>query len=133
MAELAKHYHNSLQDAGLEEYSSNRIKQNMTRILEEILEEQKFHNPEISTLNEGIMKDIVEEVLCLAKNGSATGLDGCLYKLWKELNKWYNEAKEEGKTGFDIIKTLALVFQDIQYHGIALNTNFAEGWMCLLF
>ena len=133
MAELAKHYHDSLQNAGLEEYSSNRIKQNMTRILEEIPEEQKFRNPEISTLNEGITRDVVEEALRLAKNGSATGLDGCPYELWKELNKRYKEAEEEGKTGFDIIKTLALIFQDIQYHGIAPNTNFAEGWMCPLF
>ena len=41
--------------------------------------------------------------------------------------------EEEGKTGFDIIKTLTEVFQDIQYHGIAPNTHFAEGWMCLLY
>ncbi|KAH9017333.1 hypothetical protein EDB83DRAFT_2178273, partial [Lactarius deliciosus] len=67
-----------------------------------------------------------EEALKHAKNGSATGLDGCPYELWKTLNVRYNKAVEEDRPGFDIIKTLTHVFQDIQNHGIAQNTHFAD-------
>ena len=133
MAELAKQYHNTLQDLGLNEDHDERINQKTAKLLEEIPAEQKFYNPETSELNEGLTKDVVEEALRLAKNGSATGLDGCPYELWKELKTLNNEAEEEGRTGFDIIKTLTIVFQDIQYHGIAPNTHFADGWMCPLF
>ena len=133
MAELAKQYHDTLQEAGLSERTTAERIQNMEEILKEIPEEQKFRNPDISELNEGLTKDVIEEALRLAKNGSATGLDGCPYELWKDLKKRNSEAEEEGKTGFDIIKALTEVFQDIQYHGIAPNTRFAEGWMCPLY
>ena len=125
MAELAQHYHNTLQAAGLNENVNDNLPQKMEAVLQEIPEEQKFQNPGLSTLNEGITKDTVDEALNLA--------NGCPYKLWKELRKRHKDAEEEGKTGFDIIRTLTIVFQNIQYHGIALDTYFADGWMCPLY
>ena len=114
MAELAQHYHNTLQAAGLNENVNDNLPQKMEAVLQEIPEEQKFQNPGLSTLNKGITKDTVDEALNLA--------NGCPYKLWKELRKRHKDAEEEGKTGFDIIRTLTIVFQNIQYHGIALDT-----------
>ena len=133
MAELAKQYHESLQEVGLSEDPNSSLNQKTEEILKEIPEAQKFQNPETSALNEGLTKGVVEEALRLAKNGSATGLDGCPYELWKVLKKRNDEAEEEGKTGFDVIKILTKVFQDVQLHGIAPNTHFADGWMCLLY
>ena len=133
MAELAKQYHESLQEVGLSEDPNSSLNQKTEEILKEIPEAQKFQNPETSALNEGLTKDVVKEALRLAKNGSATGLDGCPYELWKVLKKRNDEAEEEGKTSFDVIKILTKVFQDVQLHGIAPNTHFVDGWMCLLY
>ena len=133
MAELAKRYHNTLQETGLEELTADSLDPKIEEVLKKVSTNQKFQNPEISALNKGTMKEIIEEALKLAKNGSATGLDGCPYELWKELKKRNDDTENEGRTGFDIIKTLTTVFLDIQQHGIAQNTNFAEGWMCPLY
>ena len=133
MADLAKRYHDALQNNGIEEPPSNGLDQKMNNILREIPEEQKFQNPRTSKLNKGITKDSVEEALRLAKNGSATSLDGCPYELWKELKKRNANAKKAGKVGFDIISTLTTVFQNIQYHRVIPDSRFAEGWMCPLY
>ena len=87
MAELVKQYHDNLQEEGLNDPTSPEFSLKITKVLEEILEGQKFRSPETSELNQGIMKDVVTEALRLSKNGSATGLDGCPYELWKELKK----------------------------------------------
>ena len=43
------------------------------------------------------------------------------------------KADNEESNGFDIAKTLAAVFQDIQDHGIDERSNFALGWMCPIY
>ena len=51
----------------------------------------------------------MEQALLLTKNSSATGLDGCLYELWKALKKWYDETAQTNKPRFNIIKVLTEV------------------------
>ena len=133
MAELARHYHDTLQNDGLRELTDDGLEQKINAVLEKIPEKQKFPTPESSDLSKGITKEVVEEALRVTKNGSATGLDGCPYELWKDLKKRNQEAEDEGKIGFDIIHTLTTVFQDIQRHGISPGSSFAEGWMCPLY
>ena len=43
------------------------------------------------------------------------------------------EAKKLNITGFDIVDTLTILFQDIQRHGVESSTDFTEGWMCPIF
>ena len=135
MAELAKNYHEALQEAGLEDETNQEREARITEILEQIPEHQKFQNPEYSDLNAGITDGYIELALSVAKNGSATGLDGCPYELWKELMNKHNELKKAGyaNAGFDIVGALTIVFRDIQDKGIEPGTNFADGWMCPLY
>ncbi|KAF8500497.1 hypothetical protein F5888DRAFT_1596511, partial [Russula emetica] len=63
--------------------------------------------------------------LKLTKNNTATGMDGCPYELWKTLNQKHLERSKQNKASFDINKTLATVFQDIQEHGVEESTTFA--------
>jgi hypothetical protein len=133
MAELAKQYHENLQkcDLGTEEQQARE--EAMEHVLRMIPEDQKFPNPQDSQLNSGITNMFVGLALKRAKNGSATGLDGCPYELWKELDKSYTEAQKIGKPGFNIVNTLTAVFNDIQEHGIEPETDFTEGWMSPLY
>jgi hypothetical protein len=75
----------------------------------------------------------VKEALTLAKNHSATGMDGCPYELWKELDRMNEKAQEADSEGFDLTETLAIIFQDIQDHGIDERSDFALGWMCPIY
>ena len=133
MAELAKNYHDSLQEIGTGNGEEEEREARTTKILEQIPENQKFRDPENSSLNGGITEEYVELALKLAKNGSATGLDGCPYELWKYLKRRNDEAIKIGQEGFDIVGTLTTVFQDIQDRGIEKGTYFADGWMCPLY
>jgi hypothetical protein len=53
--------------------------------------------------------------------------------IWKALKQRHDSDTSAGKQGFDIIKALTAVYQDIQKHGLDNNSNFALGWMCPLY
>ena len=84
-------------------------------------------------MNEFLSEENVRHTLALTKNGTATGIDGCPYELWKALEKRYNDDTNAGKTSLNLIKVLTIVYQDIQQHGLNDTTNFALGWMCPLY
>jgi hypothetical protein len=67
-------------------------------------------------MHKEITEEQVKRALHLSKNGSATGMDGCPYKLWKTLNKLHAQAMQQNKPKFDITKTLTDVFTDILYN-----------------
>ena len=133
MAELAKRYHEELQEKDLDPNETRRREQAMTDVLDTIPEEQKFPYPNTSILNSDVTKEFVSLALLKAKNGSATGLDRCPYELWKALNRENQEAEKLGRTGFDVVTALTMVFQDIQKHRVEPGTDFTEGWMCPLY
>jgi exonuclease III len=133
MAEMAKNHHETLQQVNVPNLEDPERAQELEDILRIIPDDQKFPDPQSSELNEGITSECVEKALKLAKNGSATGLDGCPYELWKELRKSFELAIKKGKRGFNIVQALTDVFQDIQTHGIEPGTQFADGWMCPLY
>jgi ribonuclease HI/exonuclease III len=134
MAELAKHYHEQLQSEDIHHFNNESEKREAERkILQQIPDSQKLRPLEADELQEGIKQKDVEEALGRAKNGSAPGLDGCPSELWKTLRKRYEIATKTQKQSFNIMKTLTIVFQDIQTHGIDPRTNFAEGWMCPIY
>lgn len=133
MAELTRQHHETLQEEGGTELISQERMEELDNLLRKIPETQKFPDPDNSDLNNGIPNDCVETALKLAKNGSATGLDGCPYELWKKLNDTYTAMIRSGQDGFDIIQTLTDIFQDIQAHGVDPETDFTNGWICPIY
>ena len=141
MANLASRYHDALQgkdlpnqNAGPEHQDQVAIETDeVTEILRTIPDKQKFCPQRFPELSKGITSDYVGRALKLAKNNSATGLDGCPYELWKTLNKRNVEVEKLNRVGFDIVSLLTALFQDIQSHGVEHDTNFTEGWMCPIF
>jgi hypothetical protein len=49
----------------------------------------------------------------MSKNGSATGMDGCPYKLWKKLVNEHETRTKKNVSSFNITKTLTEILQDI--------------------
>ena len=131
MAKLARDYHSDIQSDGLTlPATSPEYAQKLKTALQEIPVSQQLQDAtpswEMSVLQ-------VEKAIRFAKNGSATGIDGCPYELWKKLTTLHKLAEEEGKEGFDIIGTLNKVFIDIQNHGVDEGAGFADGWMCPIY
>ena len=136
MAQLARNYHEALQQS--EQPYEDPIAHNthLENILNEITDEQKLENPTQSSMNWEITQDQVQRALSLTKNNTATGLDGCPYELWKTMNDNYNRATAEhnqNQKTFNIIAVLTAVFNDIRNHGVDQRTDFVQGWMCPIY
>jgi hypothetical protein len=133
MAELAKTYHNNLQSEDCTQPNDKTRAAQVEIALNAIPNSQKLKDPENSPLNTLITENSIEKALKKAKNKSATGMDGCPYELWKKLKQRYDDNKKNQKEGFNIIKVLTKVFNDIQIHGVEKHTDFALGWMCPIY
>ena len=95
--------------------------------LEAIPASQVLENPRETNMNDFLNEQSVQTALYLTSNGTATEIDGCPYELWKALEKKYEDDVNMGKTEFNIIKVLTIVYQDIQTNGLDKNSNFALG------
>ena len=134
MACLTRNYHEALQQDGLPaNETEEEFEWALTENLHHIPGSQLLEEPTLTSLNWNITQAQVKEALHLSKNGSATGVDGCPYELWKTLHLRYNAACQMNKTGFNITKVLTEVFNDIQIHDVDPNTPFALGWMCPIY
>jgi len=105
MAELAKDYHDTLQEQGLGGLQARQ--EATTEVLTHI------PSPILKSFKEELTKNVetedVHRIIQTLPNGKAAGLDGLTYKLWKKLNEDYmNNSKtdENDKPNFDITETL---------------------------
>lgn len=134
MSHLALEYHRNLQQDGLTNQENNEEYEHLLEaVLNTIPENQRMREPLHTPLNRNATEAQVEEALRLSKNGSATGLDGCPYELWKSLHSRYITARQMNKEGFNIVNTLTELINDIQNHGVDPNSDFANGWMCPIY
>ena len=134
MATLARNYHEKMQytDIASPIPPMGRY-QAIATTLSEIPGNQIPSDQEMEKLSGDATYEQVKLALKLSKNGTATGLDGCPYELWKELDDLYTTAVENRKEGFDILKMIATIFRDIRNYGIDERSKFAEGWMCPIY
>ncbi len=128
MAQLTRDYHKNLQNKGLSNTNNHEEHKNKTNtFLQNIPREQTVQDCEASPMNWAVKREQVRDAIIAAKNGSATGMDGCLYELWKKLVNEHDIQTKKNKPSFDIIQTLMEVLQDIHMNGIDTHTNFTLG------
>ncbi|THH28603.1 hypothetical protein EUX98_g5574 [Antrodiella citrinella] len=84
-------------------------------------------------MSKELTENDVENALKKSKSGSAAGIDGATYDLWKTLNERYKEDERAEKPAFNIVKLLTAVFNDVERHGVDKDTGFADGWMCPIY
>jgi hypothetical protein len=126
MAELAKNYYDNLQDDGLA--PSEEREKALETVLNSI--KIKLGPTDKLELENNLTENNIEEVLRLLPNGKAPGTDGAPYELWKWVNeksKLASKGSKEVDTSFNFIKCLTTVYNDIENHGVAENSCFAEG------
>ncbi|KAI5824634.1 hypothetical protein K523DRAFT_221703, partial [Schizophyllum commune Tattone D] len=131
MAELARKYHRDLQKDEQETHQDTReaaIREALQSIEKRLSEEQSEELAHMPTREE------LEDALKFSKSGSAPGLDGIPYEMWKVLNdRFIEDSRHEGRPTFDVLELVLTAFQDIYIHGVCADTRFTDGWMCPLY
>ncbi len=78
--------------------------------------------------------DECELALQYSKTASSPGLDGITYEVWKALNsRCIEDSEHPRRAKLDVLELLCETFKDVQTHGVAASSGFAEGWMCPLY
>jgi hypothetical protein len=132
MAELAKEYHDEIQSKGMTQSTAEQRQEAQKEILKEIPENQKLQQQN-HPLNDLLTEQEILNALMSSKAGSAAGIDGIPYEVWKTLHELHKKAQSDDKPSFNIIKTLTMVINDIQTNGIQNDSNFTLGWLCPLY
>lgn len=133
MAELTQAYHQNLQNDTEIPPTDYNQEQQIMRTLEAIPAMQTLENNRETRMSEVLNEENVKNALNSTKNGTAIGINECPYELWKTLEKKHSEDRNLEKEGFDIIKVLTIVYQDIQRNGLDKASKFTLGWMCSLY
>jgi hypothetical protein len=134
MAELVRNSHDDLQEKDLK-FPDNpeAYAEHLHTFLREILENQQLQEPRFTAMNWKVEQAHTAKALKLTKNNSATGMDGCPYELWKNLEQRFETDIAENKPAFDTVKVLTEIFRDIQESGVDPCTDFSLGWMCPIY
>ncbi|EJD35620.1 hypothetical protein AURDEDRAFT_130493 [Auricularia subglabra TFB-10046 SS5] len=133
MADAAGAYHESIQNKDLEVDPDER-----QRACETVLGHvpRKMNEDGKKEAAQLIARGNIVESLLSAKNGSAAGLDGIVYELWKELHRRYEtppgpnqrmsiprKPPEKEVKWVDIVGMMTDVFQDIEEYGVDDSTG----------
>lgn len=124
MSEIARTYHDNIQNNDVPEYNNDyekQVSEVMATIDKELSEDQKIN------VGQAFEKTEIQDAIKALKDGKAAGLDGIVHKLWKALNDVFEDRKKNDELGFDIAGALTVVFNDIRDFGIVESTSFAEG------
>ena len=98
MTNLARDYHENLQDQNIHLADNNEeYCRKMDGILNELPDDQQMSEIDRRKMYWSLDYTKIMIALKLSKNGTATGLDGCPYELWTELNALYKTVEKEGK------------------------------------
>ena len=132
MAEIAQQYHNELQQKELLEYNDPARSSAQLSVLSQIPDNQKLNTPD-TELCTPLSTDQTHTALLSSKNGTATGLDGLPYELWKTLLNRHDQLSKANSPSFNIVKCLTTVYNNIQTHGMDPDSDFSIEWMCPLY
>ncbi|KAJ7574605.1 Endonuclease/exonuclease/phosphatase, partial [Mycena floridula] len=134
MSEKFRDYHDELQTDGVNDTNAATREEDIERILEKV--DTRLPNDRRDELSHLVSYEEIADFLDKIPKGKSPGIDGIFYELWRTLKLEYerdSEANKNNPNNFDATLLLQLLYNDIQRHGIAENTNFTRGWMCPLY
>ncbi|KAF6740887.1 hypothetical protein DFP72DRAFT_773469, partial [Ephemerocybe angulata] len=132
MVEIATKHHEDLQGEYVHEPGSAAAETAKRRALNSL--KPRLGARERTRLGRRIRGKDVERAVNDIANGKASGLDGIPIEVWKMLAKEYKtetSKSDEGKpfkSTANIIAIITTVLNDVVRHGVATDTDFAEGW-----
>ncbi|KAH9886321.1 Endonuclease/exonuclease/phosphatase [Cubamyces lactineus] len=128
MAEMARSHHDRMQADGPETAEPAQREQDLEDVLGSI--EAQLTDQQVDMMAAKIEYNECELALRCAKTGTAPGIDGIQYEVWKTMHdRFKGDLRNPNKRAFDVLKVLTAAFTDIQTYGVCKSTSFAEGWM----
>ncbi|KAJ7792689.1 hypothetical protein B0H14DRAFT_2394240 [Mycena olivaceomarginata] len=129
MTDMARDYHNSIQDKDLPEEYGRIMATEIT------LEKCNVHlsESEFKEMDKALDTQDVGEALRLSNNGKAPGIDGIPYEFYKIQDILFKENRATKNDTFDVVGFLTKLYEDIEQFGMVKNCKFNMGWMCPIF
>ncbi len=132
MAAMARTHHMNVQkdDPGMKctEERAADIDKALDSIDVEVNEEQVTDLEGVITYEECMLS------LRFSKNGTAPGLDGIPFELWKTLHaRHIDDSRFQNRSDFDVVKLLTAAFEDMRQFGVSSKTSLAQGWMAPIY
>ncbi|OJT14554.1 Transposon TX1 uncharacterized 149 kDa protein [Trametes pubescens] len=132
MAEMAREHYDNVQKDGPDCTTGDRRRQDIETALASLT--AKLTREQADDLGNRIEWDDVELALRFAKAGTAPGIDGIQYEVWKTMHaRFVEDSRHPGRNPLDVVKILAAALGDIQMYGVARDTGFADGWVCPIY
>ncbi|KAL7282742.1 hypothetical protein ACG7TL_004216 [Trametes sanguinea] len=132
MAHLARTHYDGVQRDGPEVVEQTQRERDITEVLGAI--DARLTDQQHEEVSLGLTYEECSKALKCAKNGTAPGLDGIQYEVWKVIHaRFIEDSRHEERTKFDVLAVLSEAFADVQAHGVAKGTHFTDGWMCPIY
>ncbi|OJT10530.1 Transposon TX1 uncharacterized 149 kDa protein [Trametes pubescens] len=127
MAEMARAHHDAIQLDGPDVTPPEQREHDIKVSLESI--DARLSDDQVEDMGAAISWGDCEHALKFAKTGTAPGLDGIQYEVWKTMHARFVEDSKRERGAFNVLAVLHRAFQDISEHGVVNSTDFAQGWM----
>ncbi|OJT03797.1 Transposon TX1 uncharacterized 149 kDa protein, partial [Trametes pubescens] len=128
MAEMARKHHDELQQDGPDVRPREQRQRDMQTALNSL--QQGVSEEQADELAAPIDWEDCELALKFAKTGTAPGLDGIQYEVWKAMHaRFVEDSRHEDRQKLDVLRILQAAFRDVQVHGVCPGSTLAEGWM----
>ncbi|KAH9856441.1 Endonuclease/exonuclease/phosphatase, partial [Lenzites betulinus] len=127
MAAMARDQYNGVQDGGPHD-SPEKREEAINRALGSL--EARVDEEQRGEMGAEISWNDVQAALLNAKTGTAAGLDGIQYEVWKTVHARYVEdRRHENRQPLDVLAMLVEVYRDVREHGVCAESRFTEGWI----
>ncbi len=132
MADMARQHHMNIQRDEHGSRSTDERESDIEAALGSLDPTVSEH--QITKLDATITYDECAQSLRCAKNGTAPGLDGIPFEVWKALHARHTEdARFPERKDFDVLRLITAAFKDMSEHGVHPQTSFASGWMAPIY
>ncbi len=132
MAEMARVHHMNVQRDDETVRQEDERSVDIETALDSL--EVSVSEQQAAKLGDEISYEECELSLRFAKNGSAPGIDGFPFEVWKTLHARYREdIRFPDRTSFDVVKLLTAAFEDARKHGVDPKTSLAYGWIAPIY
>ncbi len=132
MAELARRHHMNLQRDDADVRDPDAREKDIQTALQSL--EAKVSDEQAEEMGKPFSYQECVIALRFSKNGTAPGLDGLTYEVWKTLHdRFIEDSRHQNRAAFDAVRILSAAFDDVQKYGVTPGTRFTDGWMCPIY
>ncbi|KAL1741034.1 Endonuclease/exonuclease/phosphatase, partial [Schizophyllum fasciatum] len=131
MAGIARKHHDELQ----RKFEFALTNEDHTKAIEYALAaaDARIAEDDKAEMDAPFTEEEVRGAVRTAPQGKAAGINGIPAELWQELDRRYKADEAAERPAFNVVRCMAVVYNDIHEFGVADGSEFEQGWMCPLY